>query len=263
VNRLALLALLLLPCAASAGFPRDALAAAAAEFREGVALRGDSAKARPKFERAAELYDVVWNRGLRSSELALARARAHRLAGSLPRSIAALRDGTAAVPSARELQTELAEARAAVAYPLDGPVGAQCRARDSFTVAARVSVAEAWVLAGGLWLLACACVVRFVMTRAAGWLWAAGAFALALAAFGALWVHDARARSDDRPAHVLLSDALLRTGNASSYPERFDAPLPVGAEVRERSRRGGWVQVELPGGAIGWLPEGVLVACAG
>jgi hypothetical protein len=263
VNRFALLAVLLLPCAARAAYHNDPLVAAAEAFAEGAALRGDAEKARPKFARAAELYDTVWNRGARSSELALARARAHRLAGSLPRSIAALRDGTAAVPSARELQTELAEARAAVAYPLDGPVGAQCRARDSFTVAARVSVAEAWVLAGGLWLLACACVVRFIMTRGAGWLWTAGAFALALAAFGALWVHDARARRDDRPAHVLLSDALLRTGNASSYPERLDAPLPAGAEVRERSRRGGWVQVELPGGAIGWLPLSALVACAG
>lgn len=263
MNRLALLALLLLPCAASAGSPGDPLRAAAEAFAEGASLRGDSAQARPKFARAAELYDVVWNRGLRSAELALARARAHRLAGSLPRSIAALRDGRAAVPSARELQIELAEARAAVAHPLEGPVGAQCRARDAFTVAARVSVAEAWVLVGALWFCACACVVRFVMTRTAGWLWAAGAFALALAAFGALWIHDARARSDDRPAHVILSDALLRTGNASSYPERLDAPLPAGAEVRERSRRGGWVQVELPGGAIGWLPETALVACAG
>lgn len=263
MKRLALLALLFAPCAASADSPSDPLRAAAEAFADGIDLRGDSEKARPKFARAAELYDVMWNRGLRSAELALARARAHRLAGSLPRAIAALRDGRAAVPASRELQTELAEARSAVAYPLEGPVGAQCRARDPFTVAARVSVAEAWVLVGVLWLFASACVARFIMTRAAGWLWAAGAFALLLAAFGALWVHDARSRSDDRPAHVLLSDAVLRTGNASSYPERLDAPLPAGAEVRELSRRGRWVLVELPGGTVGWLPESALVACAG
>lgn len=263
MKRFALLALLFAPCAASGYFPGEPRRAAAEAFADGVALRGDSEKARPKFARAAELYDTVWNRGLRSAELALARARAHRLAGSLPRAIAALRDGLAAVPSARELQTELAEARAAVAYPLEGPVGAQCRARDAFTVAARVSVAEAWVLVGVLGLLASACVARFVMTRAAGWLWAVGAFALLLAAFGALWLHDARVRSGDRPAHVLLSDAVLRTGNASSYPDRLDSPLPAGAEVRELSRRGGWVQVELPGGTVGWLPLSALVACAG
>jgi hypothetical protein len=263
VNRIALLAVLLLPCAARAAYHNDPLVVAAEAFAEGAARRGAAEKARPKFARAAELYDAVWNRGARTSELALARARAHRLAGSLPRCIAALRDGLAAVPSARELQTELTDARAAIAYPLEGAVGAQCRARDPFTVAARVSFAEAWVLAGALWALACACGARFVMTRAAGWLWTAGAFALALAAFGALWVHDARARSDDRPAHVLLADSVLRTGNASSYPERFDAALPGGAEVRELSRRGGWVQVELPGGAVGWLPLSALVACAG
>jgi hypothetical protein len=262
MNRLALLAVLLLPCTASAYTSGDPLRTAAEAFAEGVALRGDSEKARPKFARAAELYDTVWNRGARSVELALARARAHRLAGSLPRAIAALRDGRAALPSARELQTELAEARGAVAYPLEGPVGAQCRARDTFTVAARVSGAEAWVLVGALWLSASACVARFIMTRAAGWLWTASAFALLLAAFGALWVHDARAH-DARPAHVLLADAVLRTGNASSFAERLDAPLPAGAEVRELARRGGWVQVELPGGAVGWLPQAALVACAG
>ena len=43
----------------------------------------------------------------------------------------------------------------------------------------------------------------------------------------------------------------------------LNAPLPAGAEVRELSRRGGWVQVELPGGAVGWLPLSVLVGCAG
>jgi len=262
VNRFALLAVLLLPCAARAAYHNDPLVAAAEAFAEGAALRGDSEKARPKFARAAELYDTVWNRGARSSELALARARAHRLAGNLPRAIAALRDGLAAVPSARELQTELADARAAVAYPLEGTVGAQCRAREVFTVAARVSVAEAWVLAGALWFLACACAARFIMTRAAGWLWTAGAWALVLAAFGVLWVHDARARAD-RPAHVLLADTVLRTGNAASFAERLDSPLPAGAEVRELSRRGGWAQVELPGGAVGWLPLSALVACAG
>jgi hypothetical protein len=54
---------------------------------------------------------------------------------------------------------------------------------------------------------------------------------------------------------VLTADEVLRTGNGPSYPARLDAPLPRGAEVRERARRGGWVQVELTGGAVGWVRE--------
>jgi hypothetical protein len=57
------------------------------------------------------------------------------------------------------------------------------------------------------------------------------------------------------PVLVLTADEVLRTGNGPSFPARIEAPLPRGAEVTELARRGGWVQVQLPGGAVGWVPE--------
>ncbi len=248
---------------AVASSPADTLAAAESAFAEGVELRTDSAKARPAFARAAAAYDVLWNRGHRTPELALNRARAHRLAGSLPRCVAALHDGLAVARFARPLQVELDDARAAVPFPLDGELAAQCRPTAVGTVSARMSPADAWFAAGFLWLLACIGAARFAMTRNAGWLGFAAPWLVGLALLGGSWLQDARhrARDESLPLLVVADDVMLRKGNADAYQPRVEPALPKGAEVREVSRRGGWVQVRLPGGAIGWLPEAATLAC--
>jgi hypothetical protein len=260
---LVLVALVLTASPAFATSPTEALAAAEAAFAEGVALRHDSAKARPTFARAADRYDVLWSLGFRSPELARNRSRAHRLAGNLPKSIAVLHEGLAATRFARPLQVELEDARAAVQFPLDGELAAQCRPRPYVGVSTRMSVADAWVVAGGLWLVACTGVTRFAMTRNGFWLVVAGLGTTALLVLGGLWIQDDRRRTRDEslPLLIVFDDTTLRRGNAPAYPPRLDAVLPKGAEVRELTRRGGWVQVQLPGGAIGWLPESAVIAC--
>jgi hypothetical protein len=254
---------LLLAAPAFASSPADALAQAEAAFAEGVEHRSDSAKARPAFARAAAAYDALWNQGHCTPELAINRARAHRLAGDLPRAVAALHDGLAVARYARPLQEELADARAAVQYPLEGELADQARPKPFRGVSTRMSPAEAWLLAGGLWLAVWAGTTRFAMTRNALWLAAAGMALAALLALGGLWLQDwrIRGREESLPLLVVAKGATLRRGNADAYPPRFDAALPRGAEVRELSRRGGWVQVQLPGGTVGWLPEASVIAC--
>ena len=100
---------------------------------------------------------------------------------------------------------------------------------------------------------------RFAMTRAPAWLGVSGVSLAALAVLGGLSWQDARARSDARPLVVVADDVFLRRGNADSYPPRLEPKLPRGAEARELGRRGGWVQVELAGGAAGWVPEASLL----
>jgi hypothetical protein len=243
----------------------ETLAEAEHAFTEGVQLRDDSAKARPAFARAAAAYDRLWNAGFHTPELALNRARAHRLAGNLPRAIAALHDGLAVARFARPLQAELADARAAVQFPLDGDLAAQCRPKTLNIVSRRMSPADAWILTGLLWLLACAGVARFAMTR--NFLWIGfGVFWLAgLLLLGGLWLQDARLREREEsyPLRVVAEDTMLRKGNADAYPPRLEPALPKGTEVRELTHRGGWVQVQLPGGAIGWLPESATIPCGG
>jgi hypothetical protein len=51
---------------------------------------------------------------------------------------------------------------------------------------------------------------------------------------------------------------LLR-GNGPSYPPRYEARLHPGAEARSLCRRGDWLQVELSGGEVGWLPRSAVL----
>lgn len=263
MNRLALLAVALSCAPAFAASPEGALAAAEAAFAEGVERRSDSMRARPAFARAAAGYDDLWARGFRTPELALNRSRAHRLAGDLPRAVVALHDGLAVARFSRPLQAELDDARARVLYPLEGELTDQGRPRPVRGVSARMSPADAWVAAGFAWLLACAGAARFAMTRNAAWLAFAALWVVALALLGAAWLQDARQRERDEslPLLVVTDDVHLRTGNATAYPPRIEPALPKGAEVHERARRGGWVQVQLPGGAVGWLPEAATIPC--
>jgi len=262
-----LVALLLLLSAspALASSASDTLATAERAFAEGVELRNDSAKARPAFARAAAIYDALWQQGNRTPELAIKRARAHRLVGNLPKCIAALHDGLAVARFSRPLQVELEDARAAVQFPLEGDLATQCRPKPLRGISTRMSPADAWFLAGFLWLLACASVARFAMVRSALWLACAGFFVAGLLLLGGFWLQDThhRERDESLPLLVLTDDAMLRKGNAAAFPPRVEPALPKGTEVRELIRRGGWVQVQLPNGAIGWVPESAVIACGG
>jgi hypothetical protein len=237
----------------------EVLAAAEAAFADGVRLREDSAKARPAFARAAAGYDELWRRGFRDADLALNRVHARRLAGDLPGAIVALNEGLAAARWSRPLRVALEDARSAVAYPHGTDLAAQCRPVPAKTVGMRMSPAEAWAAAALLWLAACAGVARFAMTRAGWWLVFAGLALAALAILGGFWLQDARLRERENaePLLVVADDVVLRRGNSANYPARLDSQpqLPSGVEVRELTRRGGWVQVRLASGAVGWLPE--------
>jgi hypothetical protein len=63
------------------------------------------------------------------------------------------------------------------------------------------------------------------------------------------------------PLVVIVRDGvLLRRGNGMVFPPRYETPINRGVEARLRYERGGWVQIELSGGEIGWLPrEAVLM----
>lgn len=241
------------------------LAIAEQSFTQGTGLRNDSVKARAAFARSAIGYDELWERGYHTPELTLNRAHAHQLAGNLPKAIAALQEGLAENRWSRPLQVALEEARSAVGYPLTGDLASQCRPISPPTIGNRMSPTEAWVIAAILWLLTCGGIARFAMTRVMGWLVFAGLTAAALVLLGGLWLQDDRQRQRENaePLMIVADDVILRTGNSENYPTRLDSKLPRGVEVRERSHRGGWVQVRLSSGVIGWLPESVVLTVGG
>ena len=232
---------------------------AAHEFEQGQKCLGDAAKARPHFRQAARLYDELWRRGYRDPNLALNRANSRRLAGDLPGAIVALNEGLAAAGWNRPLQVALEDARSAVAYPAHTDLAAQCRPAPIKTIGTRMSPFEARLVAAALWCLVWVCLARFATVRAGRLLAFATVWLVALTILGTLWLQDDRVRSrnQDHPLVVVAEEVHLRRGNSEAYPLRLEtaAKLPKGVEARELARRGGWVQIQLAAGTIGWIPE--------
>ncbi|HEY3788157.1 MAG TPA: hypothetical protein VGL71_04840 [Urbifossiella sp.] len=233
----------------------EALANAERDFAAGVNARNDADAARKHFAEAAREFDSLWNLGHHNPALALNRTHAHRLAGNLPAAIAALHDGLAVARSDRNVQLELEDARSAVLYP-HRDLETLCLPHPPGGIGTRMSPLEAFLAAGLLWLFACLGIARFAMTRVPAWLIAAAMALVSLAILGEFWRQDWRRQVNDNlhPWAIVKSETSLKSGNGESWPDRLKWKLPAGVEVRELNNRGGWVQVELAGGAVGWLP---------
>lgn len=218
-------------------------------FARGVEQRSDAKAARPHFIDAAKGYDAEWHTGTHSPALAMNRSRAHALAGDLPGAILAAHSGLNESPTDVELTSQLETLRNAVDYPPG------TRPEKSVGLRTRVSPWDVFFVALVGVVMAVVGVARRFTSRDgwAVWLAVAGAGVLATAGVMTWLLH--REAAGQPTVLVLVRPTTLRTGNGDTYPSRLDAELPRGAEVSGRLRRGGWVQVELPGGVIGWVSE--------
>lgn len=225
-------------------------------FREGQEFRADAAAARPKFIEAAKGYDATWQDGDHSPTTATNRGRAHALAGDLPGAIAAVHAGLREAPFDTQLQSDLETLRNVVPYP----VGLRPEPISGWR--SRISGWDLFGLASLSVLLLGIGIGKRFTTRE---VWAiptivvGGIGLLAVGAMG--WQCDRETRREaKRPVLILIRDTPLRKGNGETYESRLEWPLPRGCEVREVFRRGGWVQVEVTGGAVGWLAEGTVIS---
>ncbi|MFO0848449.1 MAG: hypothetical protein U0871_07830 [Gemmataceae bacterium] len=235
-----------------------ALERAGHQFDRAVSFREDAASARKSFESAAYSYRDAWaSPAIRTPAVAVNQGRAWFLAGHPQMAIRAFHDGLAVYPADSDLQHGLAVARAAVRYPDETDPAQRIRPDPPTGLRHRLSPAHLLLGSAVASLLLTAGLAARLTTRP-GWAVPVAAVGLlGIAAAGAAWWLIERETAADRarPVLVLHHEAPLRTGNGTSYPLRLDAPLPSGAEVRRMHTRGGWVQVETAGGAVGWLPE--------
>jgi tetratricopeptide (TPR) repeat protein len=233
-------------------------------FQQGVSqnARGDDAQARQNYHIAATEYQKLADEGHDHPDLNLNQGNAHLLAGELPQAIFAYRRGLHQHPLHEQLWENLDAARDMVAYPDDGwrqrPAGDHWPpwlprpAPEALLQSALALYVLAW-LAVGIWLMVrrrwvIVVAILFFLTctlPAVGW--------------GYL---EYRIAQDQEQALVVVAvnGATLRRGNGALYPQH--ARLPVvnrGMEARLLSERGGWVQVQFPGGDIGWLPRGAVL----
>jgi tetratricopeptide (TPR) repeat protein len=235
----------------------ELLGRAESAFAEGVRLRADPAKARPLFRTAAELYGELHERGARSAALHRNEGNAWLLAGELPRAILAYQRGLRLAPSDRGLQEGLAFARDRVHYSTRGRFARPpVEHRPPWLPRVGMSNGSFAVLLAG-YALSWVALARWRMTRR-GRLLGLGVCGLALTAAAATLLGLAtyyEERPHRLPLVVIARDGVvLRRGNGEAYPPRHEAPLHRGVEARLLFRRGDWLQVELSGGEVGWVP---------
>jgi hypothetical protein len=252
---LSLLLLLAQPANAdeSPGSPAaaDWIARGHAAFHEGRQHLDDAAQARPLFRQAAAAYGQAHRLGAANPELFRDQGNACLLADDLAGAVLAYRRGLRLDPDDPALKTGLAEARARVAFP-DTPDWA--KVGRPVAVPWWVDWLASWTAWGAGLALSAAGWLAWAARRGGGLGPAAAAVGVALLIAGA--VADEWRRGPLRPPVVVVAEdrVPLRRGNGAAYPPRLDAPLPRGAEARPLAERGGWLQVELGGGAVGWVP---------
>jgi tetratricopeptide (TPR) repeat protein len=272
----ALLSATLILCAVAAGgspvawaatdpvFSSDISNAAIAEqaetaFAEGVRLKDAADRARPHFRRAALCFEELNRRGAHNATLYLNLGNAWLLAGELPHAILAYRRGVRLAPEDPALQTGLAAAREQVAYPSGSTLG---RPAVDHRPPWLPRLSSDWMFAASvvLYFVAWVCLTRWLMNRARRLLVAG---LLALLAAGLLTFFILAATHDEgdktvRPLVVIADDGvLLRKGDNLNFPQRYDTPLNKGVEARLLFERGEWLQIELAGGEVGWVPRGL------
>ncbi|HEY2787056.1 MAG TPA: SH3 domain-containing protein [Fimbriiglobus sp.] len=186
------------------------------------------------------------------------RGKVAAVAGNLPAALLDFRLGLAENPGDRELGDLLEAARDLVAYP---PVSDSAERIRPDPPGKWDRWVGAWELTaagvGFAGLFAIGLAGRFTVRPR--WAWSVllvGLIGFSAVVAAMLWPRD---RGGTVAVVVPESGAVLRTGNADSYPPRTAFPLPRGAELTVLIRRGGWVQVQLAGGAVGWVREGELL----
>jgi tetratricopeptide (TPR) repeat protein len=266
-----LLGALLIGLSQATDLEADLLRQAETNYRQGIKASGTSQPARPFFARAAAAYAELVRRGANNPELYTNLGQAYMLAGDLPRALLAYRHGLRLDPNDRVLQERLEEARDHVQYTTPGAFGRP--AVDNWPPwLPRLTLRWQLIFVLALYVVACATVTRWWMTRQGAYLGIAGP-AFTLAAFlGAGLFLEARQRAceKDHPAVVIAaSETVLHKGNGANYP-CYDAEnrtwletggiipsaatrLPPGAEARLRHDKGAWLQIELARGEIGWV----------
>lgn len=220
-------------------------------FQQGVKNRNDARLARDAFLQAAQGF------GLATPQSAHASARAWYLAGDTPHAIAAIHAGLAIAPHDRELQRDLEIIRETIPYPQASNPQLELRWPPPSSLRHRITPMELFSLATIFGLLTAIGLARRLTTRPAD------SFVLIIIGlFGLLAILVLKIVMSQSPTErmlVLEKPALLRKGNGASYPTKMASPLPAGTELIERGRRGGWVMVEVAGGARGWLPESAVL----
>lgn len=232
----------------------DLLAKAEQAFHQGVV--SDLDESRRFYIQAAGQFEELRQRGIANPDLYRNQGNAYLLAGDLPRAIVAYHRGLRLSPNDEELRANLTYCRDQVVYPASGNLGRP-----------PVDHWPPWLprpTMGSLFFVTLIAYSLFWIGITAWWatrrneLMTLAVIALVVSLLGGaglMWLDRESRHDHDHPLVVIAKDGvLLRRGNGLSYPTVAEQPLNQGVEARLRFYKGDWIQIELAGGEVGWMP---------
>jgi hypothetical protein len=233
---------------------RALLDQARSAFLRGRNFPDQSPQARAAFAEAGRNYEVLRQRGYQSANLLCSQGNAYLLAGDLPAAILTFHRGLMLAPDNARLRWNLGWARKQVAYRASDPLG-KPNPSDGWL---RAPPNVVGILAFLFYLLACLGLTHWWVSRQP-WLFGVSAVAMAGAVLMAIsldfefWQ---RRREMAAPLVLIAKDRVtLHGGDGYSYPVRYATPVYRGVEARRLFERNGWLQIELAGGEVGWVPK--------
>ena len=206
-------------------------------------------------ETASHLADLYFALNAPSAARFYNLGNALYLADRLPEAILAYRRGLDLDPNDADLRANLDYARARV----QSPFASAARAEEDLWPDWLYRPSAFQVLGVSLLLYALACVLltRWFVTRRRALIVRSVIVFLLAAAGGVYWAYleNQAAWRQDHPLVIIRADRVpLRKGNGPSYDVNPDLPqLARGMEARRLRERGGWLQIQFAGGAVGWV----------
>lgn len=232
-------------------------------FESGLESRADPVQAKVYFREAFQWYKEIHDHGTHNAALYRSQGNAALLAGDLPNAILAYRRGLRHDPADAGLQLALRTAREEVLLKVKGSFGRPPSSdRPPWLPLVGFSTwSFLWCLLA--WSIGWFSLARWRMVNERGPLYI-GIVALLLASGTAVFLGLAtlyEQKANERVLVVIAQEELpLRLGNGTSYSSRYQEKLPRGVEASLVHQRGDWLQIELSGGEIGWVPlTGVLL----
>lgn len=212
----------------------------------------DQATGPEDYLRAAVLYQEILDRGVVSGALLYNQGNAYMRAGQRGRAIACYRHALVYRPRDPQLRANLQLALQGQSS-LRGPRGVLDYVffwNDWLSYPGKVrAMAVLASLAFAFGVLALFVPPRRLFRRAA---WTILILTLVAAASAGYDWH--RFERIERGV-VVCAEVVARKGNADSYDPAFTEPLKEGTEFQVVERRGAWLQIQLAGGQIGWVPD--------
>lgn len=219
-------------------------------FQRGLASKSRAQQAQPHFRQALEHLEELHRRGVRSPALYLDVGNAAFLAGHPERALWAYHCGLYLNPTNRPLRENLQYLRSQAHYP-----AGQTRPRTERWL--NVDERTLFLLTTASYTMACLSAALWAYFRRPTLLASLLVLVvITIVGVGLLLRLSVKSRHErEHPTVVVAESTTLFQGNGRSYPPHPDiGSLQPGMEARQVLRRGGWIQVELAGAQVGWLP---------